>query len=350
MSDIKMKLGYRCSILEVPCVFVDDYMANCLPVYPLVYIWSLRRIMDGESATFQEIGEQFQLTEGDVIKAWRHWEKEKLVSISSSKQGMEITFLPVKARHSQPANEIDSATEETVSGPPESRPQYTAQELACYRSESRDVERLFSRAEKTLGKLLSYNDMSVIFGFHDWLRLPIEVIEYLLTYCAENDHRNLRYIEKCAMDWADHDINELEKALIYVQNFDLDYRTILNHMGQISGYPTPSHRKYMNKWLREWNLPLELITEACDRCVEQIAKPNFKYVDKILSEWHKKGIATMEEVTTADEEFTNEPKKILPIAKPKPNRFINFNQRENDYSHFEKLERAYIEKKYNTKA
>jgi DnaD/phage-associated family protein len=344
MSDINLKLGYKCSTVEIPTVFIDRYMTDCLPVYPLIYIWSLRRILHGESVSMQEIGEVFRVTEADVIKAWRHWEKERLVSISSSKQGMEITFLPMPQHD---ANEASVITEETVSPPPESRPQYTAQELACYRNESRDVERLFSRAEQALGKLLSYNDMNLIFGFYDWLRLPIEVVEYLLTYCAENDHRSLRYIEKCAMDWADHDIKDLEQALTYVQNFDRSYRTIMRHMGQV-GYPTAAQRKFMDKWLHEWNLPLELITEACDRCILNINKFDRKYTEKILSEWHKKDITTLEQVSAADEEFSAKAKPFIQPAKQKNNRFINFNQREKDYSQIEKLERAYLEKKYST--
>jgi DnaD/phage-associated family protein len=254
---------------------------------------------------------------------------------------MEITFLPLQETHKKAAEPLPESRPQ----PHESRPQYTAQELACYRSESHDVERLFSHAEKTLGKLLSYNDMSAIFGFHDWLRLPIEVIEYLLTYCEENDHRNLRYMEKCAMDWADNNIGSIEEALLYVQNFDRDFKIILRHMGQVSGYPTPTHKKYMKKWLHQWNFPLEIITEACDRCVEQIAKPNFKYVDKILSEWHKKGITALKDIAAADEEFEKDSKKIL-RPSPKQNRFANFNQRDNDYSQYEKLERAYLEQKY----
>lgn len=365
MSDIKMKLGHKRSTVELSFIFIDDYFTNCLPVYPLIYIWSFRRLLDGESVTVQEIGERFQLTEGDVLKAWRHWEKEKLVSVSSNKQGMEITFLSVEKKTPTPHKE---ATKETaVSGaeetlklslpetgvaavcPPESRPQYTTQELACYRNDCQDVERLFTCAEKNLGKLLSYNDMNVIFSFHDWLRLPIDVIEYLLTYCAENDHRNLRYIEKCAIDWADRGIKDIEQALIYVQNFDHNYKTILRHMGQASSYPTPAQRKYMDTWLHQLNMPLKLITEAIDRCIEKINKFDKKYTEKILTEWHKKGIATIEEVIAADGEFIWKTKQpIRPAVKAKPNRFINFNQRENDYSHYEKLERAYLEKKYNS--
>jgi len=338
MNAIKMNLGYERSAMDLPILFVDHYMTDCIPVYPLIYIWSLRRLLDGETTSFQEIGDRFHLTEGDVIKAWKHWEKAGLVKID----GASITFLPVKS----PEAAAPAVTHQAEIIRIPARPQYSAQELAVYRTQSRDIERLFARAEKTLGKLLSYNDMNVIFGFHDWLRLPVDVIEYLLTYCADNDHRNLRYIEKCALDWADNDIDDLEKALTYVQNFDRDYRTILHLMGQVSGYPTPSHRKYMDKWLNQWHMPMELIQEACERSTAQINKPKFAYVDKILSEWHKKGITTLEDVNESDKDFHGTRPAATAAPKPRTNRFINFNQRNNDYALYEKLERAHRARKY----
>ncbi|MCL2215629.1 MAG: DnaD domain protein [Defluviitaleaceae bacterium] len=346
MNAFKMSLGYERSHMDLPTLFVDHYMTDCIPVYPLIYIWSLRRLLDGKSTSFQEMGERFHLTESDVINAWKHWEDMGLVKIN----GASITFLPVKAP--EPVAAPKETATEIIRIPTEARPQYTAQELALYRTQSRDIERLFGRAEKTLGKLLSYNDMNTIFGFHDWLRLPIDVIEYLLTYCADNEHRNLRYIEKCALDWADNNIDDLEKALTYVQSFDRDYRTILLHMGQATGYPTPGHRKYMDKWLYQWNMPLELIQEACDRSVAQINKPKFAYVDKILAGWFKKGITTLEGAAEADREFAAARPSAAPSgvgtspSKTKANRFINFNQRENDHALYEKLERAYREQKY----
>ena len=343
---IKMQLGYENSALELPCLFVDHYMTDCLPVYPLIYIFSLRKLLSGEGISLQEIGEVFRITESDVINAWRHWENVGLIQIDTNKKSgeMSITFLPVCAPERSAQKEQDTvlASSEATAKPQASvRPQYTVQELTVYRNQSKEIEHLFNCAEESLGKLLSYNDMNVIFSFHDWLRLPLDVIEFLLSYCKDHDHRNLRYIEKCAIDWADHDINDIEKALEYVQTFDKDYRTILRHMGQTTGYPTPAQRKYMDKWIG-WNMPLELIIEACDRSVAQIDKPKFSYVDKILAEWHKKNITTMDGVNAADEEFSKSKENpATRQAKAKPNRFINFSQRENDYAHYEQLERAY---------
>jgi len=342
-----MKLGYKCSTLELPYIFIDDYFTDCLPVYPLIYIWSLRRLLDGCSASLQEIGERFQLTEGDVIKAWQHWEKVNLVKISSDNQDMEITFLPVTPRNlvAPPLTLLMVPEEKTEPLPRPEMPKYSPPELECYSNESPDVKRLFKCAERTLG-MINHSIMNTVFSFYDWLRLPIDVIEYLLEYCAENDHRSLRYIEKCAIDWADNEINDIEKALLYVQKFNRNYQTILQHMGQISSYPTKVQRKFMDKWLHEWNMPLELITEACDRCVLKINKFDKKYTEAILKKWHEKGITTLEDAAAADDEFSQEVKTPRPsAAKPKPNRFINFNQREIDFDKYEKLERAYLEQR-----
>jgi len=343
MSMIKMNLGYEVTSMDLPFAFIDDYMTNCTPVYPLIYIWSLRRLLDGKAVSFDEIGDAFRLTESDVINAWKHWEKVGLVKM----EGTSLTFLPLNTGSRVPV--IKTETPEDILEKPESRPNYSAEELADYRTQSRDVERLFARAEKTLGKLLTYNDMCVIFSFHDWLRLPIDVIEYLFSYCAENNHRKLRYIEKCAMDWADKEINDLEEALTYVQNFDRRYRDILQYMGLKTSYPAATHRKFINRWLDEWKMPFELITEACDRSVSQINKPKFSYIDKILSSWNDDDIHTLEDVKALDEkrskntiDFTSRAKE----SKPRNNRFANFKERENDYDMYEKMERVRRDQKY----
>jgi len=417
-----MKLGYKRDTIELPILFIDHYLTDCLPVYPLIYIFSLRRLTEGESISHQDIGERFQLTESEVIKAWKYWEQKGLVAIEmnekidknlgtngksdfSLSRDMIITFLPIpKPISTQTAMAHPISLQETEThnlhepyemdkfiphsptstymqilptsepAPPmptprvsqessisqvtkspvqpilqqvEIRPQYTATELANYRSNNRDIERLFRCAEQALGKLLTFNDMNVVFGFHDWLGLPLDVVEFLLTYCAENNHRSLRYIEKCALDWAKQEIDEIEKALSYVQSFDTNYRTVLKNMG-VTGYLTDSHKKFIDKWLHNWNMPMELIINACERSVSNTNKPTFKYVDKILSEWHKKGITTIEGVAIADEEYAKGRETVGNVTKihqavitPKPNRFANFSQRDTDYSQFEQLERAY---------
>ena len=330
------------NFIEIPTHFIDSFLADCPPVYPLVYIWSYRRLLEGKTVSTDEIMKEFRLTESDVKQTWRHWELKGLVAISGESQD-SVQFLDVYDNIYQ-----DAASEKKHAREAQSRPVYTPEEIACYRTESPDVARIFARAERTLGKLLSYNDANVIFGFHDWLRLPIDVIEFLLTYCDENDHRNIRYIEKCALDWADHNITSLESAMFYVKSFDRNYRAIMRYMGLAATYPSSRHREYMDRWLGEWKMPLEIIFASCDCSVDNIDKAKFSYMNTVLGSWFKQGVKTLEDVEKVKEAFSaNETnKKRQKPAAPKTNRFINFNQREYDWAALEKMERAYIDKKH----
>ena len=330
------------NFVELPTHFIDSFLSDCPPVYPLIYIWSYRKAQSGSTVTAEEIMKEFRLTGSDVRLAWLYWEQKGLVSIGGDNQD-EVNFLDVYESTKNPAVSEKKFSQQSLA-----RPVYTPDEIACYRTESPDVARLFSRAEKTLGKLLSYNDMNIIFGFHDWLRLPIEVIEYLFAYCDDNDHRNLRYIEKCALDWADHDIASLESAMFYVKSFDRNYRAILRYMGLGTTYPSSRHREYMDRWLGEWKMPIEVIFASCDCSVDNIDKAKFSYMNTVLGNWHKQGVKTLDDVARAKENFSTEEKakRRSKPAAPKVNRFANFSQREYDWAALEKMERAYLEKKH----
>ena len=50
----------------------------------------------------------------------------------------------------------------------------------------------------------------------------------------------------------------------------------------------------MNRWMKTWSFSLELILEACSRTMAAIHQPSFEYADKILSEWRKQKITSLD--------------------------------------------------------
>jgi len=320
-------------------------MMGCPPVYSLIYIYCTKKLLCNEPITIGNLAKQFNITQGDVVNAWQHWQEQSIVKLNGAPEtNLQIEFLPIKPKNQVEEKPVEKI--EPLKPLAATRPQYSMEELEEYRKTSPEIAYMRDTAQRTLGKLLNYNDFCVVFSFYDWLRLPIDVIIYLLEYCAENGHRSLRYIEKCALDWADNDITCVKQAESYVANFDKNYRTLLHYMGQASGYPSQSHRKYIDKWLELWQMPIDIIMEACDRSVAQIDKVKFSYVDKILQDWNKKDIRDIQAVKTAEEEFEKEKEKekiTTTAAKTvRPSRFVNFTQRDNDHSHFEELDRALL--------
>ena len=97
------------------------------------------------------------------------------------------------------------------------------------------------------------------------------------------------------------------------------------------------------------NVEPGLICKAIDIAVDANAR-KWAYVRPILNGWIVAGILTLEsQITQEANRNANKSHALRPDAQQsksaKQNRFVNFNQRENDYSQLEKLERKYLSKK-----
>ena len=144
--------------------------------------------------------------------------------------------------------------------------------------------------------------MSLLFSFYDWLGLPMEVIELLLSYCTASGHTGMRYIEKVAIGWAEEGVNTVEKAAEYIELRKTGYRSILQAFGQ-NRMPVAAEEAYMKKWLQEYKLPLDVVKLACERTVMQTGKASFAYADRILENWKKAGVSAVADVQAQDAAF-----------------------------------------------
>ncbi len=356
-----VNLGVNRNIHEttIPNLFIDNYMGKANPAFVVVYVYFFRHYQAGNTElSTNGAAEALNLLESDVVNAFKYWEKEGLISVEQTEDEGEvdfgIDFLPIvdKTR----LKLVDGTGQEAKPVFLQERPQYSAMELEIYKSESKEINSLFYTAEKVMGKYLSFNDLSAIFGLYDWLRLPIDVIILLLSYCADNNHRSIRYIEKVAIDWAENGITTVEKANEYIKRFNVSYREILKAFGNSDRNPTAAEIKYMNKWLTEFEMPLQLILEACDKTILQTSKPRIQYTDKIICDWHAKGVKTLEQVRLLEEQFHKDTKataeeKTAVVKKPvvKQNKFVNFKQREWDYDQIEQMERKFLEDSVSAK-
>ena len=301
--------------------FIETELPMAPPLYVSVYLMTL-----ATGGTAAEVAKKLNATETEVLYAWGYWKgKGYLKETTEEKQQAKPALL---------------ASE---------RPEYSPAELAVYMQKSESTQKLFQTAQKKLGKMLSHNDMSMLFSFHDWLGMPIDVIELLLSYCSANGHTGMRYIEKVALGWAEEGINTVEQAVEYIELRQTGFRTILKAFGQ-NRMPVPTEEAYMKKWLQEYQLPMDVVKMACERTVLQTGKASFAYADKILASWKDVGVKTVADVEAQDKAFAAKKAQNTPAEKPavqtapKQNRFINYTQSEWDFAELERLEREHREK------
>ena len=368
MGLISINTIHNISATSISNMFIDTYFGKANPAFIVVYLYFHRHFQSGNATLdVKDVADRLNLLESDVVNGLKYWQKQKLVKFETNGNDYTIDFLPVQIKNNvlrvikktepkksaakkpkaKMTNEQIQTQEQKrdIEKPVivEKRPIYTPAEIEIYQTESSEIKRLFLSAEKSLGKLLSSNDLSTIFGFYDWLRLPIDVISILLDYCAERGHRSMRYIEAVAIDWSEKGINTTEQANELIQSFNSSYRQILKALGLGSKDPAPAQIKFMDKWIYEYKMPLDVILEACDITILDAPKPTIKYANTIIESWYKNGVKTVADAKKAMAEHKKAPETSKPAAKP--NRFANFTQREWDFGseEMQKLKWKYLE-------
>jgi len=342
-------------VTPIPDAFIDDYLPNAKnPVFVLVYILAYRYFSVGIELSVKEAAVKLGILESDVMNAWKYWAENGLVAIKDfSVESFEVEFLEVERKNTKKRKKAGTkAKEETpvqISLVGDKPPDYSPDEMEKLKNSDDQLNYLFKVAERLLAKPLTYNEMNALLGFYDWLKLPVEVIEVMLDYCISNSKKSMRYIEKVAMDWADNDISTAEEAEDYIQLFNNEYRQIMKSFGHTRRDPNPKEMAYMKKWLREINMPLELVKEACDKTIFAIGQPKFSYADAIIEGWHKAEISTIDEVKSLDEDFyknmdekSKASEKASRTRAPAKNRFNNFEGRKRDFDKIFEMEQRLI--------
>lgn len=310
--------------IELTKAFIEQELPAAPPLYVSVYLMTIAC-----GGTAAEVAKKLGATETDVLYAWGYWKGKGYLQDTAEKQE--------KAENQQPR--LLSSQ----------RPEYSPAELAVYMQKSESMKKLFQSAQQKLGKMLNHNDMSMLFSFHDWLGLPVDVIELLLSYCTANGHCGMRYIEKVALGWAEEGINTEDKAVEYIELRKTGFRTIMKAFGQ-NRLPVAAEENYMKKWLQDYKLPMDVVKMACERTVMQTGKASFAYAEKILKSWKDAGVKSTDDVAALDQAFAAKKAQNAPTeqpaaqVKPKQNRFINYTQSEWDFAELERLEREQREK------
>lgn len=333
--------------------FIENELVIAPPNFTVIYIYAYKRYINQEEINVSLIARNIiGLVENDVINALNYWQKKGLLVF----QDDTITFTENRANQrtttteSTPLNnQIEPVVKENtpVNFLIDSKPTYKMEELEFYRKNSEDVDRLFTLAQNAFGKLLSSNDISTLFSFYDWLRLPINVIEILVVYAVENGNGNIRYMEKVALDWHEKGLNTTTKVNEYLRKINKDYRNIFRALG-ISRELTDIDIELFDKWKNTYGFTNELILEACDKAIASAPNPTLKYVNGILENWHKEGIKTLEEVEVYENKFfeaqKEKSKEEKQLKKPKLN---NFTQDQLDLKDIASKERARLMGLYN---
>ena len=186
---------------------------------------------------------------------------------------------------------------------------------------------LVGEAQRSLGKILTPDELLRLFGIYDNLRMEPEVILHLITHCiTESRGRSngrmpsLRYIEKAAYTWEREGIVTLDCAEKYIKELEIrrSARGEIKDALQIRNRElSETEKRYVDNWIA-MNFDPEAIAIAYDRTVMQTGKLAWKYMDKIIGSWYEKGLHTADDIMKKDS--LNE-KAVRAYKKPSEQKF-----------------------------
>lgn len=168
-----------------------------------------------------------------------------------------------------------------------------------------EIQQLIFVAETYYGRPLSRAESDNLVYFINSLHMSQDLIEYLLEYCVQKGHKSARYTEKVAQAWSEKGITTVDQAREEVERFNSDYYTIFSALGVHGRVPVPAEKEYMDRWLREWDMPMEVVKEACKRTILQVQKPQLSYAEGILKKWRAAGVRSLADIQVLDAEHQN---------------------------------------------
>lgn len=349
--------------------FIDEYMKSANDAQLKIYLYLIRMMSAGLSTSVSEIADVFNYTEKDVLRALKYWEKNQLLSLDFNEDknlcGIHLrdlnpaapAVMPTTASITSPPTALSPAAAQSAAASmyvvpitsktaaseaelpetklseteenPYKKPNYTVEQLKAFKSDEA-TSRLLFIAEQYLKKTLSASEIKSILFISDRLRFSEDLIDYLIQYCVDRGKKDLRYIEKVAVNWAQEGVSTPEQAAVHAHKYDKTVYDIMKALGR-SGMPTQAEVSYITRWTREFGFSFDIISAACERTVLATDKHRFEYADSILSSWKKAGIHHRNEIKALDSHF-----RQTKAARFSTNKFNQFKQNPYDFDELEK--------------
>lgn len=247
-------------------MFISEYMLRAPGDFVKVYLYGLMLCYHhSERMSLASMARDLDVTQEDVERAYRYWEREGLVRRTGDNP-VRYTYYNLK--------QITLTRAEKPS------------EQLYHRHFMDDVRRILDAQQ------LQPNDEQTIFDWIDVYELPEEVIIMLLQNEKEKSTSNrisFKYADRTARDWAQSGVQTLEdaeKRLKLTSERERELRRLLARLGQ-RHLPSDDEKDLYKKWTEEWGFSPEAIQEACRETTK--GTPTMAYLDGILLRQHQLG-------------------------------------------------------------
>lgn len=286
------------SAFTVPCSVVDKHIKLAGAAQLKVLLWIMRNMGDG--ICIEKISQAIGLPEMDVKDALQYWIEAGIIIATGEK--------PQKP---QPEEKKTAKTAVRKAAIKPSREEVARRGLECP-----EIAFLLQEAQLKFGRGLRQNEASTLVWLYDDEGLSAALILMIIEYAKSENKCNIGFIERTAIDWINSGIDSIsaaEKKIRELNDQKIAWNIVRSAMGIEDRRPSPNELKLAYKWVVEYGFSREILAEAYNQCVDNTSKFSMPYIRKILEDWHKKNVKTIEDIKT-----------LKKPAKTKPNKKNNY--------------------------
>lgn len=191
-------------------------------------------------------------------------------------------------------------------------PVYTGEEVTAFSARDPSFQLLQGEVSRRMGRVLTTEELKMLLSLRDYLKLPPEVISMALTHCLQkleyynktsgkNRTMTMRMLEKECYQWANNGIQTLEQASAYISH-SLELLAPESQVKKAMGLDralVDSERQYIHAWL-DMGFDVDAIRQAYEKTVLATGKLAWRYMNKILLNWHEKNLHSGRQVSAED--------------------------------------------------
>ena len=154
-------------------------------------------------------------------------------------------------------------------------------------------EDLLSSIEKDTSTLLPIEVVLLIMYCSEYLLLPESLIKYLIVKYENNSDIN---ILECKAEWcANFGITDVDMLKKFEKNYHI-YSSVIKDIFSLNRSLYINEIKYIIDWLLYDDYPLDLVIYACLITNERLQQIAIPYTDKILFNWNRVGITSLDDI------------------------------------------------------
>ena len=286
------------SSTEIPDVFFTEYLPEAKSEFVKVYFYVLFLSKHNSEIKINDLSKTLDLDFPTVQDAIKYWESVGL--FIKNPNGYSLANIQ--------EIELNKLYHPKVSLSPED-----LEKNAKSQSHAKVIESI--NAQFFSGTMITswYADIELWFekyGFDEQVMLA------LFSYSFENRALHRNYIQTVAEAWSKENIktyNDLDSYFERREKTNLIKKKIAQKLN-LSRNLTAYDEEYIIKWTESFQYPLDIIEIALKKAATKNTI-SFEYIDTLLSDWHNKGLVSIDEINTYLTSSKTKNKKIKQIKQ-----------------------------------